>query len=554
MNKKEALIHKLKNELRGGESNMKYFDCTVEEAKEVLKKIETGYYDELLNSIRGDIDLHYFIKYDLATKNLLTTKPSIKEYRIHCIREDLNREVEYSFDATIEDLKKYKEKVEKLFVNLRAGVYDELLIGQGFWFENTLDALALLEWDLIREKNNIKDKPTFPNYIVFSTYYKIMDHVERVNTWKDTFNCYYHSRLTYHEQTPTTKDELERYKALGDELVNRNYDWREARNVKREFQKLKIFDHYEFPHNVEEVIKAFEPNQNIVFKEFEGRGNCCHELEEIQTKASCLLELLNENNLEKIYLNREEDKVDEYLRKMITSQFDVELLCKKSYSISQEEIKKVLENPKNYSDYEIKNLFSRFPLQTRKMLYHLAFGILYSLSAFQKGDHVNLYEDAINMQKALGCFCGTIYYNNYNSCGLSNGSRIYSIPYEDIESRYSSFQQEYDYYLSNSTSDLEYIEGCTEIAGNVITSQIFMEGNKRTTKCLFNAMLVIRGIVPPILDFCNTDLNLWEKFACNCDNKYIPAKKEILEETLKIAAYFDSNSKNVSASSGYIKK
>lgn len=154
----------------------------------------------------------------------------------------------------------------------------------------------------------------------------------------------------------------------------------------------------------------------------------------------------------------------------------------------------------------------------KQILSDLARGVLYSLTAYQEESHIKIYNDAINLQKALNCWRGTISYNNINSVRLSNGRVMYSIPYEDINNLYNRLQLKYDYFCKNSLSDLEYIEGCAEVAEGVITSQIFMEGNKRTTKCLFNAMLVARGIVPPILDFCDTEVNLFEQFACNCDN------------------------------------
>lgn len=62
--------------------------------------------------------------------------------------------------------------------------------------------------------------------------------------------------------------------------------------------------------------------------------------------------------------------------------------------------------------------------------------------------------------------------------------------------------------------------------GNVVTSQIFREGNKRTAKCLFNALLMSKGIVPPIINFSKDNAKLWNDIACNIKNRYMKVKKK----------------------------
>lgn len=554
MDIKKDLIRNLENEITGGDNNMKYFGCTADEAIEVLKRVKSGYYNQLTEALTIRIDLHKFLKYALEIQKTNPSEPSLKEYKIYCIKYDLAKALEFlSFDNSNETRETYQEKIGRLLTTISKGVYDELLLGEEFWFAAPVKAEPLLEWNELRENCCQKNKATLPNYIVFNIYYLIMDHIRRVNTWKDTFGNNYECRYTGHEQTPTTEEELQYYENLGKLIVSQEYDWREARNVVREFNKLDIFNDYKFPHNIEKTFNCFEHDKNILFPNYEGKGKCSHDLEAISERARDLLEVLNEDNLENIYLNKNEDKVAEYLRKMITSQFDFASISKESYSgIDKQKIKSILEKPNLYSDYEINNCFSHFPIKTRKTLCDLAKGVLYSLSAYQEGSHIDIFDDAINLQKALNCWHGTISYNNYNSVRLSNGDTIFSIPYEDIESIYSSYQKEYEYYFKNSTTDLEYIEGCAEVVGNVMTSQIFMTGNKRTSKCLFNAMLTARGIVPPILDFCDKDLNLWEKFALNRDNKYRHAKQTILEKSLEAAKYFDAD-KYITTNKEYIK-
>ena len=127
---------------------------------------------------------------------------------------------------------------------------------------------------------------------------------------------------------------------------------------------------------------------------------------------------------------------------------------------------------------------------------------------------------------------------DFNYIVLPNGQKLGSMPAMDIVDSYARYQKEYDFYCENHSSDLELIEGCVEVMGNVVTSQIFKEGNKRTARCLFNAMMISNGIVPPIFNFTRDKLKLWNDFACNRSNHYIPAKKAILDEAIRTKEYF----------------
>ena len=44
-------------------------------------------------------------------------------------------------------------------------------------------------------------------------------------------------------------------------------------------------------------------------------------------------------------------------------------------------------------------------------------------------------------------------------------------------------------------------------------AQILRQGNKRTAKCLFNKMVLSRGLLPPIMDLTQNDYSLWYDFA-----------------------------------------
>lgn len=90
-----------------------------------------------------------------------------------------------------------------------------------------------------------------------------------------------------------------------------------------------------------------------------------------------------------------------------------------------------------------------------------------------------------------------------------------------------------NFYYQNC-SDLEFVENIIELFGDVTLTQIFREGNKRTAKCLFNKMLLSRGIIPPIADLNENERELWNSIAYGRFNRYPDAKKRLLSETIQI--------------------
>lgn len=544
---KEKLISELENELRASKFYKKetidYIGRTVKEAEDLLEKLETGIFDQILFST--NVRLEMLSKWDLDRKiTSNSSKPTLKDFKIYCFIEKLNKKIEElsQNDLPLDDIKSKKDKYLGFLNRLKNGVYDDILSEKDFWFWESIDFDTLLSWDEIRQNKSNLNEINLPNYIVFSVYSTIMSHVERVNHWKELFGRNYETRYTYREQTPTTKEELQEFRLLANKLVEVNYNWREARNVVRYFNGLRIYEDHRFPHNFDDIKRIFEQRMNIIFPEFENVGECSHNVDEIMEKAKRISEWLSPTNFSSLFLNENEDEIDIYIRKMIVSQFDFKILSKNSYNpLNEKNIRDMLENPSNYSEYEIKNLLSNQNFRTRDTLNDLcniAYGTLYSLFGYYRGSNIQILTETTNLQKKLNCWRDTVYYNDVNSVLLPNGERLYSTPYEDISEQYTKFQEEYDYYCANSASDLEYIEGCTEIVGNVVTSQIFREGNKRTAKCLFNALLISRGIVPPIIDFNKDNAKLWNDFACNISNKYMSVKKEILDASLRTHEYF----------------
>ena len=541
---KENLIYELKKEINSSKlydrETISYIGRNVKEAEELLEKIESGEFDQILLST--NVRLATLSKWDLSRESV-DSNPTLKDFRIYCFIEKLNEKIEdlNQSDLSLDNIKSKKDKYVGFLSRLKSGIYDDILNTKDFWFWDPIDFNTFLSWDETRKTNNNPNDINLPNYIVFAVYSEMMSHINDINSWKDQFGSYYRTRYTNHQQTPTTDEELQEFKLLENEIVQINYDWRETREVVRYFNGLEIYENYKFPHNIEDIKKIFRPTKTILFSQYEGMKECSHNIDEIMIRAKQTAEELSPDNLANIFLNQNENAVDIYLRKMISSQFDCKLLSEDSCTtLSEETIQDMLENPNNYSEYEIKTLLSNENFKTgntMNSLYNIAYGTLFSLYAYHRGSNIQLLTEAINLQKRLNCWEGTVYYNDVNSVCLPNGEVLYSTPYEYIEEQYARFQEEYEYYHTNSSSDLEYIEGCTEIIGNVVTSQIFRVGNKRTAKCLFNALLMSKGIVPPIIDFNKHNAKLWNDFAYNINNKYMSVKKEILEASLRTYEY-----------------
>lgn len=549
-------VHELNNELKSEKEKISYLGRTKEELKELLKKLEAGEFKQILEVKNEDIKLAKLSKFDLYRTSInKTTQPTLKEYRIFCIIEDLNKKLEDLDTKKISssDLKNKKEKIKKFLTNLNAGIYDNLLARENFWFWYFPETDVLLKWDSVRSKNYNLNDITLPNYIVFSIYYEIMKHIKRINSWKETFGSCYRTQLTDKKQTPPTKEELKIYKNIALELIKLNYDWREARNVVRAFNKLNIYEDNIFPHNIDKIKKTFLPKKNIVFPRFETKGQLPYNIKEIQRRAENLIELMTPNNLINIFLNKDKDKIDEYLRDMIFSQFDFDRISNNiSGMVNVNKFKDIFKNAENYDEDLIRKLYNGFKKKTKDKLYDLAYGVLSSLTEYQQGDKIKIYNDALKIQDNLNCWDGIVSYDITNSITLSTGEIIYSLPRNDIKYEFYKFQQEYDYYNLNSSSDFEYIEGCVEIIGNVMLSQIFLDGNKRTSKCLFNAMLIARGITPPILNFCEDEL--WEGFVLSRHNKYLKAKKMILEKAINLSKNFQDQNLSKEACIEYTKR
>lgn len=89
--------------------------------------------------------------------------------------------------------------------------------------------------------------------------------------------------------------------------------------------------------------------------------------------------------------------------------------------------------------------------------------------------------------------------------GISNRPVIHTIQFEEVPEAIKNLQIEYEKAYNSSQSEEEYIKQIAKIYADFIFIQPYEDGNKRTAACLFNSMLMSKGIVPPPISLTNDD-------------------------------------------------
>lgn len=89
--------------------------------------------------------------------------------------------------------------------------------------------------------------------------------------------------------------------------------------------------------------------------------------------------------------------------------------------------------------------------------------------------------------------------------GISNRPVMHTIQFEEVPEAIKNLQIEYEKAYNSSQSEEEYIKQIAKIYADFIFIQPYEDGNKRTAMCLFNSMLMSKGIVPPPISLTNDD-------------------------------------------------
>lgn len=419
-----------------------------------------------------------------------------------------------------------REEGQQLFRNLYQGKYHSLF-NQNYWFGPSVSTETLAHWQEKREEQKSLGLPTqeitIKNYIVYANLDEILKQINRIKEKGE-----YHISLNGHIQTPPTPEEEEEIKKLAQEVISRNFTWREAREVNKAVNvKVRPFHNYKFPHDIEEIRKALNPEVITYFDKIREDKTLQLDTTPLNVRAKEINDKLTERNIHRLFMMPATTPLEQYLRQMIFSQLDFVRIERKTET-TRKEVENSLTEELTLPKEVIRKLFSN-PQETN-IITGLTQGTLHSLTDSKKID--NILEEAKEMQREYNCWEGTVGYTDVNSVKLKNGDMIYSTYCEDIKDQYTGFQIQYDYFYNNA-NDLEFVEGCVELLGGIMMSQIFRKGNKRTAKALFHKMLLSRNIIPPVLDFNENDSALWDTFTDGRKERFEEAKLLILEKTIK---------------------
>lgn len=419
-----------------------------------------------------------------------------------------------------------REEGQRLFRDLYQGKYHSLF-EQSYWFGPNISTETLAHWMTKRKTQKSLGLPTqeitLENYIVYAKLDEILKHTEYIKE-----NGQYYISLNGHTQTPLTSEEEEEIKKITQEVLSRNFTWRESREVNKAVNvKVKPFYNYKFPHDIEEIKEAFNPEVITYFDKIREDKTLQLDPTPLNVRAKEINDKLTEKNIHRLFMMPATTPLEQYLRQMIFSQLDFVRIERKTET-TRKEVENSLTEELTLPREVIRKLFS--DSKETNIITGLTQGTLHSLTDSKKID--NILEEAKEMQREYNCWEGTVGYTDVNSIKLKNGDRIYSTYCEDIKDQYTGFQIQYD-YLYNNANDLEFVEGCVELLGGIMLSQIFRKGNKRTAKALFHKMLLSRNIIPPVLDFNENDSALWDTFTDGRKERFEEAKLLILEKTIK---------------------
>ncbi len=445
-----------------------------------------------------------------------------KKEMIDELKEKLNNWNEYS-----EKIYGYsKEDALDFLKRFQIGVYDCGLNGV-LWFGPKVNIDLLVAWDADRRKNkrafsNISEE----NLIVYSVILEIKLHLLKIELFPQAYKTNYISPINRTIQTPTTKTELNEYIDLLNTVLTTNYTWREAREIRSYFKQFNIYENSDFPHHPETLIKCFKPEVIKFFPDF-FPGKCSFETTPIKEIAQRLLKDYSEKNIIKYLSSENKTHYDKYLIRQIFSIIDFN----KIFSNESKEYITLKEQLSNQAALSMESIHIIFNESTKKEILNLIKELLISVTTSKK---------IINIQKSCHEFNNNLHCTRTHKLVLPDSTIIKPLNTEKHEKEFIRFQKKYEYLYKNAT-DLEYVEGCIEILGDFLKTQMFSIGNKETAICLFNSLLISRGILPPVVDLNEKDYSLLMIFAKDLNNRYQEAIPLILKETVEQTKQFENN-------------
>lgn len=125
--------------------------------------------------------------------------------------------------------------------------------------------------------------------------------------------------------------------------------------------------------------------------------------------------------------------------------------------------------------------------------------------------------------------------------GIRKGPVIHTIDFEKIPKSIEKLQERYEEVYNKNQSKEDYIKEITKIYVDFIYMQPYEDGNKRTALCLFNSMLLSKGIIPPPISLIN-DEQMIEAFYKVQYNDYTMLQDIVIKEYRKMQSDNSTNS------------
>jgi len=433
--------------------------------------------------------------------------------------------------ATVDDFK-------EVYKNIMAGNLNSLMENE-YWFGANVDSNSLANIVAYARMYGVKINLTRENYIVYAALAEILDHVKYLDKYGEMY-----IRVNGHTQTKATEAERQVIDDIASEVFKTDYTWREAREVAESLRNLNFMEDYKFPHDVSALRDAIDVKPITLFDKIED-VDLKSDIVKLKDEATNLVAKMHaKGDIRELFNEPSKSYEEEYLRRMVLANWDVSRVFKdkKIGSLKMNAIAEELVKGTHLSNDTLSTLFDieNYDYQAKKnaheeKLVDLACG---TLLAFTKSERIeNLWKKCKEIQFGFNIKSGTVGYYDVNTHALPNHDALVSIPHDAIKPKFSKLQRQYD-YLYEHASDAEFLEGAIEIYGDILVMQAFRSGNKRTAKSLFNAMLLSRGIIPPVTDLHEQGKKLWLDIAIGRFERYTKAKYKLLLQTADVKRQF----------------
>ncbi len=445
-----------------------------------------------------------------------------KKEMIEEVKQKIDNWNEYSDDMygyTLNDAKDFLKR-------FRIGVYDCGLNGI-LWFGPKVNSDLLVCWDADRRSNkNTFSNISEENLIVYSITLEIKNHLNQLKMEPIAYGRNYHSPKNGNEQTPPTNEEMLKYEKLFKTVLTTNYTWREAREIRKSYKMYNIYENENFPHEPDLITSFFKPEIKKHFPSFYP-GKCITQTIQVEKLAKSLLEKnFSKEKIMNFLSEKSKNNIDEYVKRQILSIIDF----KRMYSSNKKEYSSLKNEFTKSASMSTLGTYIIFNENKSEELLNLIKGILTSLATPAKS--INIYQKCQEFKEILNC-------NKKHPLITEDGQLIEPLIKDKHEKKFIRFQKKYE-FLCKKTTELEFIEGCLELLGDFINAQLFEKGNKEIAICLFNAIVMSRGIVPPVVDLNENNYNLLNKFVNTHNMRYIDAIPIILKDTVTQTNQFNN--------------